>query len=248
MNRLPITLGFFTSTKGHHGRKTDWRVTLDHWDKQVPLSSLNLVAHLKTTPGEEELGNQMEAQLKERGFHVIQTVGGWQRGLSHGAAYLGDQARVSANPVTHKAPYFLLLEDDSPVLTYGCSLEDLLLKSCQLLADNHELLTVRTIRRGDYDGGVPQLDSAQEGRAFYSPYTDFQPLLMRSLDFYRLGLAIEANSQACQQVQCEALWAALLRSWSRTPLKHLVWRPHWAETVHIGVSEPDHSAAVQLLS
>ncbi len=246
---LPISLAFFTSTKGHHGRRTDWRVTLDHWDRQLPLSLFGArVAHVKVSPGDETLAADMVADLRARGFHVLTATADWSRGLSHGAAYLGDQVRVSADSITQSQPYTLLLEDDSPVLAHGCSLEDLLLRSCRLLATNHELVTVRTIRRADYDGGVPQLGAAEDGRAWFSPNTDFQPMVLRSLDFYRLGMTIEANPNLCQRVQCEALWAAILRSFSRTPHKHLVWRPHWAETVHIGIPQTEHEAALRQLT
>ena len=248
MRQLPICLGLFTSTKGHHGRKTDWRVTLDHWDRQLPLRLFgHRVASLKVTPGEEQLGMDMAAELEARGFQVLQAVADWKRGLSHGAAYLGDQVRVSKEPLVMKQPYFLLAEDDSPICCHGSSLEDLLLQSCQLLAANHELVTVRTIRRADYEAGVHQLAEAQDGRAFYSPNTDFQPLLIRSLDFHRLGMALEANPELCQSVQCEALWAVILRVLSRSPHKHLVWRPDWAETVHLGVPQPEHEAALRQL-
>ena len=247
-HRLPISLCLFSSTKGHHGRKTDWRITLDHWNKQVPLSLFNLVAHLKVSPDEEGLGNEMESDLRGRGFHVIKTVGDWKRGLSHGESYLGDQIIVSKDPAIYKCPYFLLVEDDSPVVCNQGTLEDLLLKSCDMLAANHELVTVRTIRRGDYEGGVPQITPDEDPRYFWSPNTDFQPMILRSLDFYRLGVILEANPEYCRQVQCEALWAAILRGFSRSEKRHLVWKPSFAETIHIGVAEPEHSAALNKLS
>ena len=247
--RLPICLGVFTSTKGHFGRKTDWRLTLDHWDKQLPLAAFGeRICHLKVTPGDEQLAAEMTAGLQSRGFHMVETVGNWQRGLSHGSAYLGDQIKVSQDPRVHTQPYFLLLEDDAPVLAHGCSLEDLLLRSCHLLATNHELVTVRTIRKGDYDGGVPSLGEAEEGRAFYSPHTDFQPLLIRSLDFYRLGMILEANPQACEQVQCEAMWAKILRQFSRSSQSNLVWKPFWAEAVHLGIPSPEHEQLCRQLN
>ncbi len=246
-HQLPLTFGFFTSTRGHFNRKTDWRVTLDHWDKQIPLSQFNLVAHLKVTPGDEALAAEMATNLTARGFHVLQTVGNWSRGLSHGAAYLGDQITMSKNLQVYDRPYFMLIEDDSPVLAHGQPLEDLLLQSCALLERNHELLTVRTIRRGDYYGGVPQLGDGVDGRAFYSPNCDFQPNVMRSLDFYRLGMELERNPDACARVQCERLWALILDGFSRSPLKHLVWKPDRAEAIHLGIQDQT-SALAQLSS
>lgn len=182
----------------------------------------------------------MVADLTTRGFHVLQTTASWERGLSHGNAYLGDQVKVSKDARVYTQPYLLLLEDDTPLLPTTASLEDILLHGCQLLADNHELVSVRTIRRGDYDGGVPQLGDAEQGRAFYSPFIDFQTPLLRSLDFYRLGLLLEANPQACQTVQCEMLWRLILQTFSRAEQKHLVWKPDWIEALHLGT--PDYPA------
>lgn len=245
MNPLPITFCLFTSTKGHHTRKTDWRITVDHWNKQIPLSLLNPVAHVKVSPDETALGDDMTEELRTQGFHVIQTIGAWTRGLSHGYHYLQDQVKVSKDSVAMRRPYLLFCEDDSLAISLGCSLEDLLLRSCHLLETNHELVTTRLIRKGDYDGGVPQLADAEDGRAFYSPNTDFQPLLIRSLDFYRLGIILEGNPQACERVQCEALWAHILAGFSRNPHRHLVWRPTHAHTVHLGIPQAEHEVACQ---
>ncbi len=236
MTPLPITLCLFTSTKGHFGAKDLYKATLTHLDRQLPISTFGQrVAHVKVTPGDEALAADMVADLVIRGFQVTCATADWSRGLSHGAAYLGDMVRMSKQANVYTQPYFLLLEDDSPVVCHDTSLEDLLLRGCQLLATNHELLTVRLIRRGDYEGGVPQLGDAENGKAFYSPNTDFQPLLMRSLDFYRLGMLLEANPEACQTVQCEALWRMILTAFSRSEHRHLVWKPDHAETVHLGL-------------
>lgn len=239
---LPITFGFFTSTKGHHSRKTDWRLTLNHWDKQVPLTLFNLVAHIKISPDEIELGESMCGELEARGFHVLTTVGSWQRGLSHGGQYLRDQITVSKDPHVYKQPYFMLVEDDSLAVGHQLSVEDLLLKSCARLAENHELISARLIRRCDYDGGVDKLDVGPGW--FYSPHLDFQPVVLRSLDFHRLGIILEQNPRACDTVHCEQLWALILGQFSRNPLKHFVYHPDVAETIHIGIPTEEHNRLI----
>ncbi len=238
--KLPISLCLFSSTKGHFGHST-YQATLTQWDRQVPLATFGqLICHLKVTPGDETIAEQMVTDLTARGFHVLQTTAAWERGLSHGSQYLGDQIKVSKDTRVYTQPYMLLLEDDTPLVTSSVSLEDILLRSCQLLADNHELVSVRTIRRGDYDGGVPSLGDAENGRAFYSPHTDYQTPILRSLDFYRLCLLLEANPKACETVQCEQLWAIILSAFSRAEKQHLVWKPDWVNAIHLGV--PDYPA------
>lgn len=245
MLELPITIVFFTSTKGHFGRKTDWEITLNHLDKQIPLRYFNLVAHIKITPGEESFAAEMAGKLQERGFNVTQTVGQWSRGLNHGANYLGDQARMSKNPLIYKRPYVLFLEDDSPTIS-TVPLESLLLRSCDMLEKDHELLTVRVMRRNDDRG--PIFDHPEPNpQYFYSCDVSFQPLIIRSIDFYRLGMLLEANPQACEQVHCERLWRLLLDHFSRSNFKHLVYEADYAETIHIGVPEPDHTTALSKL-
>ncbi len=247
MNQLPISLVFFTSTKGHFGRKTDWLVTLDHWNRQLPLANFGeRIAHIKVTPGDEALAAGMALGLTAKGFHVIQTVGSWDRGLSHGANYLGDQVTVSKDARLYKQPYLLFLEDDSLALSHQIPLDDLLAQSCRRLAENHELLTVRLMRRHD-DRGPTALQAAPDPRFYYSQDVNFQPLVMRSLDFYRLGLALEANPDACQQIQCERLWRLILDHSSRSPFKHIVYEPDYAETAHIGIPQAEHEQLVKQL-
>jgi hypothetical protein len=220
---------------------TDYRLTLNSWDNQIGLKTFgNLIAHIKITPGQEEVANSMRDDLKSRGFTVLETLGGWSRGLSHGAAYLSDMVTVSKYFDLYSQPYFLLLEDDSPVLAHRKSLFDVLTQAYLTLEANHELLTVRTIRRGDYDGGVQHVIGGENDIAFYSPNTDFQPMLLRSSDYYRLCIALERNPEACQKVHCEMLWRLILDNFSRSEHKHLVFKPDYCEALHIGIPEKEH--------
>jgi hypothetical protein len=243
MNKLPITFALFTSTKGHWGRKTDYRLTLNHWNKQIPLVVFGrLVAHLKVTPGDEDIAKSMREDLTARGFQVIETMGDWNRGLSHGDAYLCDQITVSKNPEVYSQPYFMLAEDDSPVISHKIPLDDLLTSACQKLANDHEMLTARFMRRGDDKGPGFPADSGTD--YFWSEHVNFQPIIMRSLDYYRLCLALEQNPLARQQVQCEMLWRLILQHFSRSHKRHLVWETDYAEALHIGVKQEDYDKVV----
>ncbi len=247
MPPLPISFVLYASTKGHYGRKGDWRLTLDHWDRQIPLAAFGeRIAHLKVSPDEGSLGADMALELRARGFRVLVTNAGWSRGLVHQGAYMADCVTVSKERTLYKQPYYLHVEDDS-VICSSIPLEDLLLRACQMLADDHEMLTARVARKGD-DRGPTVTPPTVDSRCYWSEHVNLQPLLMRSLDFYRLALMLEANPQACETVQCEALWAAILRGFSRSPYKHLVWELDHAHTVHLGVPQPEHEAALKTLS
>lgn len=247
MKPLPISLCFYTCTRGHYKRHTDYRLTLDHWDRQVPLSLLGeRIAHLKVDPAQQDIAATMATELVSRGFHVIHTLGSWERGLSMGASYMADVVTVSKECRLYSQPYYLHLEDDSPLVSHRRSLEDVLLHSCQMLTEDHELVTVRTRRRAD-DRGPEVAHPQPDPRWFWSQDVNLQPLLMRSTTFYQLAQVLERNPEACQRVQCEALWRRILDQFSRSPHRHLVWECDEIEAAHIGVPQPEHEATLHAL-
>lgn len=236
---IPISLVFFTSTKGHYGFKDMYLDTLNHLNKQIPLASFSVkVAHIKVSPDETLAGAIMERNLIQRGFKVIITVGEWTRGTSHQWAYLEDQRRVSREWSIYKNPHILFLEDDSPFTCHYECLEGCLHAMTSRMDASPDTLTFRFIRRADYDGGVPHLSDEPQSGCFWSPYTDFQPMLIRSRDYHLLHKTIEDNWEKVKHIQSEALWAMVLAPFSRSDFKHLVWYPDRGETFHLGV--PDY--------
>ncbi len=236
MNRLPITLVLFTSTKGHFGYRDIYKTTLDHLNRQLPLSSFGqLVAHVKVSPSEEAISTDMVADLEARGFRVLTTVADWSRGMSHQMGYMGDVVTLSKDRSVYTQPYVLWYEDDGLIESTLMHIEDLLLQSCQFLADDHEKMTVRVARKGDARG--PEITPRDNPYWFYSGDVNFQPMIMRSADFYRLGMVLEANPGACATVQCEMLARIIIDSFSRSPKKHIVYETEAAHTIHLGVKE-----------
>ena len=213
--------------------------TLDHFHSQIPLECFGAkIAHIKVTPEEEMVGDAMEKELAARGFKVIKTVAEWTRGTSHQQAYLSDVIKVSKEPSIYQYPHVIWVEDDSPILTHKDTLETVLARMVKVIESSPDTLSARFIRRGDYEGGVPSLLTNQDH--FFSPYTDFQPAIWRARDFYLATKIIEDNwgREWVQHTQCEALWRMITDSFSRSPLKHLVWLPDYAESIHLG--SPDY--------
>ncbi len=245
MKRLPICLCLYTSTKGHHKRGSqDCMLTVRDWDRQLPLTSFGgLLAHIRVSPGEETLGDEMATELRGRGFHVIMTTGAWSRGTSHQAAYMDTFVRMSVEDMIYKQPYYLHLEDDS-IVRSKLSLEDLLLESCQLLADDYRAVSVR-VRRPNDDRGPDIPRTPSDPRLFWSQDVNFQPFLLRSMDFYRLAIILGQNPKACEEVQCERLVRLILDGFSRSPYRHAVYELDHAQTIHLGVAEPEFSRLVK---
>lgn len=235
MTKLPITLLFFTSTRGHYQYKDIYLSTLRHFDRQLPLSAIaTKIAHIKVSEHEETVGEEMERELTNRGFRVIKTVANWSRGMAHQQGYLADMIRVSKEPSVYENEHILFCEDDSTLEPKKMTLTALL---CQMrdFLKNPEVVTVRLVRPGD-ERAAPILQASMDH--FYSEHINLQPLMMRSRDFYLMLKMAEDQIQSANQMQIEMLWRVLLSPFSRSPLKHVVYWPEVASTTHLGV--PDY--------
>lgn len=234
MTKLPIAICLFTSTKGHFGHST-YGATLDHLNRRLPLGSFGaLYAHVKVSPGEETLGDEIAADLKTRGFTVEQTVAGWVRGMSHQNEYLLDQRKASQSIVLHSQPYMLLLEDDS-IMVSDTPLEQVLARMVGFLESSPDISSARFIRESDFNGGVPILK--QDIDHFYSPNLDYQPAVLRTRDYFIANMVIEESWARASQMQCEMVTRLAFNKLSRSPLNHIAWLPSYAHTIHLGVQE-----------
>ena len=242
---IPLSLLFFTSTKQHYGFKDVYRTTLCDLDRQFPLIYFGeLVAHIKVSPGEESLAEQMEADLINKGFRVIKTVAAWNRGASHQQEYLRDVIRMSKEECIYSSEYVMWLEDDSTLTCNKDSLSPILSRMMSFVGSSPDHLSSRFIRRSDYEGGVPSLLTNADH--FISPFTDFQPAIWRSRDFYLIAKMIEDHWGLIQSTQCEAVWRIVSDPLSRHPHKHMVWLPDYAESIHLGT--PNYPALKKQLS
>jgi hypothetical protein len=109
---LDFCVCFFTSTKGHFKNKTIYKHTLENLEKDL-ASTTKIFVHIKVTPGEEEIANNMAQTITSifPDAQITQTVGQWNHvdGSSH-YEYLKD-----IHTLFEKARYYnyaLFLEDD----------------------------------------------------------------------------------------------------------------------------------------
>lgn len=241
MKNIPIALLFFTSTKGHFGFKKIYADTLEHLNKQIPLGNFTQkIGHIKVSPGEEELGEKMKSDLINYGFDdVILTVADWSRGVVHQNEYMRDVIRVSQKQNIYSCPYVLWLEDDSPFTSHPVSLETCLNRMTKMLDASPDILSVRFLRRPDLPSS-PIIPSGNE-EYFWSPHFNFQPVIMRSRDFYLACKIIDDNFESTKNIQCEMLWRLVLGPFSSEEKKHAVWYPDYGETFHIGIQDYENA-------
>jgi len=152
MSPIPIAIALFTSTKGHFGRRDRWAETLDTLHAQVPLDQFaGLFANIKTTPGEEQIADEMESTLVSRGFRVRKAVGAWSHGDggSHQREYLSDLYHTYNNPALLQHQYVLHAEDDWGLGVYTGDLASQFRIAVRILRDNPETVQVRFPRFRD---------------------------------------------------------------------------------------------------
>jgi hypothetical protein len=240
MQQIPITLLFFTSTKGHFGFKDIYLDTLNYLNRKIPLSSFaQKIAHIKVSSLEQEQAAKMTAELEKRGFTVIAVTADWSHGIAHQNEYMKDLIRVSKRPEVYKNDYVLWLEDDSPFEFHNeVTIERGFYRSLTLLTENPDLISVRFLRRNDlHDSPIIEVPNKPTDY-FYSPHYNFQPSILRSRDFFLACKIIEDNFDKITNVQSEMLWRLVLGPMSRSELKHIVWWPDYGETYHLG--SPDY--------
>ncbi len=148
MTPIPITFALATTTKGHFSMKTRWIETLDSFNRALPLSEyVQRVAHIKVSPGEEALGEEMDAKLRERGFKVQSTVAAWSHDhQSHQTEYIRDALAITNMT---RSPYLLFCEDDWAVKTYHGDLIDYLERAVAYLEEESQCMQVRIPRWSD---------------------------------------------------------------------------------------------------
>jgi hypothetical protein len=235
MTTIPATFLMFIATSGHAGWRSIYKATLDHCDRELPLSTWRTrAAHIKILPGEEAIGEWIKKDLEAWGFVVETAVAPWERGQSHYAEYLKDQIKMSQHPAVFSNPFVYWTDQDYLTVCHKHSYERVLHRMIQLVESCPDILSARFLREGDFPSS-PVLET--EGELFWSPHFNFQPLLMRSRDFHYACKAIEDNWAAAIKMHGEALWREVLKPLSRDHKQHAVWMPDYAEVANLGVSD-----------
>ncbi len=146
---LPITICLYSTTKGHWEKKDCYLKTIRDLETHGDIFSQKL-AHIKVSPGQENLADKMEKDFNCYGFEVFKTIGEWRHfSGSHALEQLKDIFTLTEKVAL---PYLFHLEDDFILRSLNNSkLESFLEESINLL-NKDDILQVRIPRfKSDYE-------------------------------------------------------------------------------------------------
>lgn len=242
--KIPATLLMFATSRGHYGCNTIHQATIDHLERHLPLSEWSgLLFHIKIAPGEELAGEKMKQELQKRGFTVETAFADWKRGQSHFSEYLKDQIKMSCHPMVRDNPFVYWSDDDFLPIMHKDPYPHVLNRMIQIVQSSQDILSSRFLR--EKDTLEPVVEHANENHPdfFYSRDFNFQPLIIRSRDFYLACKTIQDNWSIATQMHIEGLWREVMSSMSRSNNKHAVWHPSYAEVADLGVKEYNNVAS-----
>lgn len=229
---LDMNLVFFTSTAGHFGHLDVYQKTIKHCERALggDLKVFNKVfAHVKVKPSQRDRLPDIVDFLLDHDIHPIVTEGDWERGLSHGRAYLSDMHKVYNLQDLHSAPYCFVVEDDSPINVKLANLHSYLEAAIKVLGANKDILAVRFQRDGVSNQTWPVNELLNRVDSY-----DFQPTVARTRDLFLAAKIVQDNARAFENVQCEAAFRMASESLSHSPYRFLCFNPSLASSHHIG--------------
>jgi hypothetical protein len=237
MNKLPITYVIYLTTEGYHGVNTLYQATLEHTNRQLPLSFFkNRLASIKITPGREKVAEIMTEDLKRRGFEVITATAPWERGSSHFVEYIKDMIRVSQHKAVWSTPYVFVTDHDYPMICHKEPLLEVISKMVEVVESSPNVVSMRFARENELQ---PVISVDNDRNLYWSKDWNIQPMIMRSRDYFLACKIIEDNFSIVPKVHGEALWRDVLAPFSRSGEKHGVWLNSFAEVANLG--GPDYA-------
>jgi hypothetical protein len=199
-----INLVLFTTTKGHFGNKEIYQKTIEDLFKKINPNLFFKYAHIKVSPNEEHIAEQMEKILLSFNFLVDKTIGAWSHDKeSHAIGYTQDIIKSFSNNRLHSQPYSLWLEDDWIINVKKYDLEyyiNYAIKELNLNKDllcfrfNHEISEVNKDVNIDKDIYFIQTDKSTP----YGSTFTFQPNIVRTRDAW---LAYKFISQYYEHIK-----------------------------------------------
>lgn len=240
MNKLPISLCIFSSTRGHHGRTDLHKETLNRLDIQVPISYFGqAIAHIKALPESADLMGKMIEDFKFYKVDVELSGGYWKHfDSTHNTEYLKDIIKMSE---LLTQPYTLFLEDDWVFIQKDLSILELFCKAISLLESDKDILSVRFPRNMDDNNHVHGVE--EPGTIFNKNgyIYSFNPHICRTNDLYRISSIVKNNFKELS-FHCEHGFTRAASLVSRKTHPFYAFKPEIVQAYHIG--EPPFESGI----
>lgn len=240
-NKLPISLAFFTSTKGHFDIKDRYQTTLKSLSEAIPLDSFGqLIAHIKGDDKEAE-NPEIEKILSDYGFQIHKSVAPWKHeDLSCHSEYLKDITKISR---LANQEYFFHMEDDWLFSINKENLRYYLERAMHILRNNLNYTCVRIVRHKheiERIGGMMEKHGInskvflQNEEIFtHSDLHSFNPNLMRTRDVFLACNFIERFKSGFS-ANCEIAFSQILKTFSNAEDYEVCFQPDLIRALHIG--------------
>lgn len=146
-NKLPISLCFFTTTKGHHGIKNRYEEVLNGFNDQIPFSNFSyLHANIRITSKYKNSTylSEMQSKISSHGFSLSLVDGDYKHASEQKMiGYLNDMVNMYNLYEVAINPFIMHLEDDWLFHSYDGNLINYMLNAVKVLDNNPNILQVR---------------------------------------------------------------------------------------------------------
>lgn len=232
-----MNLCFFTTTKGHFGRKDIYRITLESLFSKVRNSFFSRrIAHIKITPGEESVAQEMEEYLMSHGFHVLKSVGDWRHNdNSHGAEYNKDIYKVFSSKEATLDRFSFWLEDDW--ILNGNNIDAKFISAEKFLGRQPEYLSVRVnAEKYEDDKVFGESIFKVQGNNYtqWGPTFTFQPTVTKTDAVHYAYSLLQRNWEQMGHLHVELQSTYSIRSLVLNPTPFAIFPYEDLNCTHIG--------------
>lgn len=233
--KLPLSLAFFTTTKGHYDRKDIYRRTISDLFEKLEGDCFSVkIAHIKLSEGEEAVAKEMSGFFSEWGIESIITEGKWKHNdSSHYVEHAKDICKLFSSPQIQSQPFVFWLEDDFVFkLSKDKNLLNYFKEALAFLSSNPDLVCFRFLRHAS---DVERISAVKTGfdHILVSPKEfSFNPNLCRTRDLYWAARIMEREFSR-SGTHIETFFRMIMQSGSKTG-DIACFHPDYVCVKHIG--------------
>ena len=257
---MSVGIVLYTSTKGHFGYRDCYKETVEHLQKQFPATfentfynEIHKLAHIKVSPDETDLIQDMQTFLFAKDFQVLTTEKEWNHNnISHANGYYADMLKCFSNPQVLRQELVLFLEDDWLISTHYESMLSVINYAVAFMRQNPNKLCLRINRDTDKVPDFKILKHAQESGHLlileqgpkatpYGPTMTFQPTFVRPREWYHalrlINNRVAKDPDLLEKYHCELISGDTMKVFSDDPSPFCFFGQGLVDAEHIGEKE-----------